>query len=32
MMKKVKNTVPLTYVVNDLNVKETVRIFFEKKL
>ena len=32
VITKVKNTVPWTYVVNDLNGKETVRIFFEKKL
>ena len=32
VITKVKNNVPWTYVVNDLNGKETVRIFFEKKL
>ena len=32
MMKKVKNTVPLTYVVSDLNGEESVGRFYEKEL
>ena len=32
VIKKVKNTVPLTYVVNDLNGDEVVGTFFEKEL
>ena len=32
MIKKVKNTVPLTYVISDLNVEEIVRTFHGKKL
>ena len=32
MIKKVKNTVPRTYVISDLNGEEIVRIFYEKKL
>ena len=30
--KKVKNTVPWTYVINDLNGEETIRAFYEKEL
>ena len=29
---KVKNTVPWTYLINDLNGKEIVQIFYEKEL
>ena len=32
VIKKVKNTVPLTYVISDLNVEEIVRTFHGKKL
>ena len=32
LIKKVKNTVPWTYVINDLNAKEIIGIFFEKEL
>ena len=32
MIKKVKNTVPWTYVVNDLNGEKTVGTFYEKEL
>ena len=32
VIKKVKNTVPWTYVINDLNGEETTGIFYEKKL
>ena len=32
MIKKVKNTVPWTYVVNDLNGEEIVGTFYEKEL
>ena len=32
MIKKVKNTVPLTYVVSDLKGKEILGTFYEKKL
>ena len=31
-IKKVKNTVPWTYVINDLNYEEIIRTFFEKEL
>ena len=31
MINKVKNTAPWTYVINDLNGKEIIRKFFEKK-
>ena len=31
-LKKSKNTVPWTYVINDLNVEEIVGIFYEKEL
>ena len=32
MIKKAKNTVPLTYVINDLNKEEIARTFYEKEL
>ena len=32
MIKKVKNTVPWTYVLNDLNGQEIVGTFYEKEL
>ena len=32
VIKKVKNTVPWTYVVNDLNNNEIIRTFYEKEL
>ena len=32
MIKKVKNTVPWTYVINDLNGEEIVGTFYEKEL
>ena len=32
MIKKVKNTVPWTYVLNDLNGEEIVENFCEKKI
>ena len=32
VIKKVKNTVPWTYVINDLNGEEIVRTFYEKEL
>ena len=32
VIKKVKNTVPWTYVINDLNVEEITGIFYEKEL
>ena len=31
-IKKVKNIVPWTYVINDLNGEETMGIFYEKEL
>ena len=31
-MKKVKNTVPWTYIINDLNGKEIVGTLYEKEL
>ena len=31
-VKKIKNTVPWTYVISDLNGKETVGSFYEKEL
>ena len=31
-IKKVKNTVPWTYVINDLNGKEIIGTFYEKEL
>ena len=32
VIKKVKNTVPWTYVIKDLNDEEIIRTFYEKKL
>ena len=32
MIKKVRNTVPWTYVINDLNGEENIGTFFEKQL
>ena len=32
VIKKVKNTVPWTYVINDLNSKEIIGTFYEKEL
>ena len=32
MIKEVKNTVPWTYVINDLNGEEIVEAFYEKEL
>ena len=32
VIKKVKNTVPWTYVIKDLNGEETIRTFYEKEL
>ena len=32
MIEKVKNTVPWTYVINDLNVDETIGTYDEKEL
>ena len=32
MIKKVKSTVPWTYVINDLNGEEIIGIFYEKEL
>ena len=32
LIKKVKNTVPWTYVINDLNGEEIIGIFYEKEL
>ena len=32
MIKKVKNTVPWTYVINDLNNEEIIGSFYEKEL
>ena len=32
MIKKVKNTVPWTYVINDLNGEEIIGTFYEKEL
>ena len=32
MIKTIKNTVPLTYIINDLNGEETVGTFYEKEL
>ena len=32
VIKRVKNTVPWTYVINDLNGEEIIGIFYEKKL
>ena len=32
MVKKVRNTVPWTYVINDLDGEEIIGIFYEKEL
>ena len=32
MIKEVKNTVPWTYVINDLNGEEIIGTFYEKEL
>ena len=32
MIKEIKNTVPWTYVINDLNGKEIIGTFYEKEL
>ena len=32
IIKKVKNTVPWTYVINDLNGEEIIEKFYEKEL
>ena len=32
VIKKVKNTVPWTYVINDLNSEEIIGIFYEEEL
>ena len=32
VMKKVKNTVPWTYVINDLDNEEIIGSFYEKEL
>ena len=32
VIRKIKNTVPWTYVINDLNVEEIVGTFYEKEL
>ena len=32
MIKEIKNTVPWTYVVNDLNGEEIIGAFYEKEL
>ena len=32
LLKKIKNTVPWTYVISDLNGEEIVRSFYEKEL
>ena len=32
VIKKVKNTVPSRYVIDDLNDKEIIEIFYEKEL
>ena len=32
VIKKVKNTVPWTYVINDLNGEEIIETFYEKEL
>ena len=32
LLKKVKNTVPWTYVINDLNGEEIIGTFYEKEL
>ena len=32
VIKKVKNTIPCTYVINDLNGEEIIGTFYEKEL
>ena len=32
VVSKIKNTIPWTYVINDLNGEEIIRKFYEKKL
>ena len=32
LSKKIKNAVPWTYVIDDLNGEETIRTFYEKEL
>ena len=32
MIKKVKNAIPWTYVINDLNGEEIIETFYEKQL
>ena len=32
MIKEVKNTVPWTYIINDLNGEEFIGTFYEKEL
>ena len=32
VIKKIKNTVPWTYVINDLNGEEIIETFYEKEL
>ena len=32
IIKKIKNTVPLTYVINDLNGEEIIGTFYENEL
>ena len=32
VIKKVKNTIPWTYVINDLNGEEIIETFYEKEL
>ena len=32
LLKKLKNTIPLTYVINDLNDEQIIGTFYEKEL
>ena len=32
LLKKLKNTIPWTYVINDLNGEESIETFYEKEL
>ena len=32
VIKKVKNTAPLTYIINDLNGQEVIGTFYDKEL
>ena len=32
MIKEVKNTIPRTYVINELNIEEIIGAFYEKEL